>query len=70
MGRGVGRFGTHGRAQDGHLQGEQRHGEFLRRPIRLLDDGRDAGALEIVAERSADLSQMNAPWGLGRDCRG
>jgi len=40
------------------------------RPIRLLDDGRDAGALEIVAEQSADLSQMNASWGLGRDSGG
>jgi hypothetical protein len=40
------------------------------RPIRLLDDGRDAGALEIVAEQSADLSQMNTPWGLGRDSGG
>src|SRR5205823_788566 len=26
VGRGVGGLGSHGRAKDGHLQGEQRHG--------------------------------------------
>jgi len=70
VGPGVRRFGTHGRAQDGDLQGEQRHGGPSERLIRSLNDGRDAGALEIVAEQSADLSPMNAHWGLGRDSRG
>jgi hypothetical protein len=40
------------------------------RPTRLLDDGRDADTLEIVAQQSAGLSQMNAPWDPDRDSGG